>query len=106
MIPPSFDYHAPDTLAEAISLLDQYGGDAKVLSGGQSLLPLLKLRLAAPAHLVDIGRATWSISLQVNRLKSSFEITVRDVNVADRIEIANARFDAASWNWGSSRELR
>jgi aerobic carbon-monoxide dehydrogenase medium subunit len=59
MIPAPFDYHAPQTLAEAFSLLESHGaesGDAKVLSGGQSLLPLLKLRLGATGHLVDIGR--------------------------------------------------
>src|SRR4029077_8629993 len=57
--PPSFDYHVPKTLPEAVALLaklGQTGEEAKVLSGGQSLLPLLKLRLARPAHLVDIGR--------------------------------------------------
>lgn len=56
MIPASFDYHAPSTLAEAIGMLAQYREDAKVLSGGQSLLPLLKLRLGSAGHLVDIGR--------------------------------------------------
>jgi carbon-monoxide dehydrogenase medium subunit len=56
MIPASFDYHAPRTLAEAVELLGRHRDDAKVLSGGQSLLPLLKLRLGAAAHLVDIGR--------------------------------------------------
>jgi carbon-monoxide dehydrogenase medium subunit len=56
MIPPPFDYHAPTTLPEALSLLGRLGEEAKVLSGGQSLLPLLKLRLAQPGHLVDIGR--------------------------------------------------
>jgi carbon-monoxide dehydrogenase medium subunit len=56
MIPAPFDYHAPATLAEAIGLLQQHGDDAKVLSGGQSLLPLLKLRLASAGHLIDIGR--------------------------------------------------
>ena len=56
MIPASFDYHAPKTLAEAVGLLERYRDEAKVLSGGQSLLPLLKLRLAQVAHVVDIGR--------------------------------------------------
>jgi carbon-monoxide dehydrogenase medium subunit len=56
MIPASFDYHAPTDLAGALALLAQHGEDAKVLSGGQSLLPLLKLRLGAAGHLVDIGR--------------------------------------------------
>jgi carbon-monoxide dehydrogenase medium subunit len=56
MIPSAFDYHAPATLAEAVALLTQYGDTAKVLSGGQSLLPMLKLRLGQAGHLVDIGR--------------------------------------------------
>jgi aerobic carbon-monoxide dehydrogenase medium subunit len=56
MIPAAFDYHAPATLPEAVALLARYRDEAKVLSGGQSLLPLLKLRLGRAAHLVDIGR--------------------------------------------------
>jgi carbon-monoxide dehydrogenase medium subunit len=56
MIPPSFDYHAPATLPDALRLLTRHGEDAKVLSGGQSLLPLLKLRMASPGHVIDIGR--------------------------------------------------
>ena len=56
MIPAPFDYHAPATLADAVSLLRDIGSDAKILSGGQSLLPLLKLRMGSVGHLVDIGR--------------------------------------------------
>jgi len=56
MIPASFDYHSPKTLSEAVELLGRYREEAKVLSGGQSLLPLLKLRLGSVGHLVDIGR--------------------------------------------------
>jgi carbon-monoxide dehydrogenase medium subunit len=56
MIPSSFDYHAPKTLPEALDLLKRFGEEAKVLSGGQSLLPLLKLRFAQPPHVVDISR--------------------------------------------------
>jgi carbon-monoxide dehydrogenase medium subunit len=56
MIPAAFDYHAPTTLPDAVALLAQHGEGAKVLSGGQSLLPLLKLRLGQVEHLVDIGR--------------------------------------------------
>ncbi|HEX6899043.1 MAG TPA: xanthine dehydrogenase family protein subunit M [Thermoanaerobaculia bacterium] len=56
MIPAPFDYHAPQTLEEALALLQTHRDDVKVLSGGQSLLPLLKLRLSAAGHLVDIGR--------------------------------------------------
>ena len=56
MIPSSFDYLAPTTLGEAVHLLQIHAGDAKVLSGGQSLIPMLKLRLAEPAFVVDINR--------------------------------------------------
>lgn len=51
-----FEYHAPATLAEAIALLGRYGDEAKVLAGSQSLVPLMKLRLAQPAHLVDLRK--------------------------------------------------
>lgn len=56
MIPAQFDYHVAETVPEAIALLAQYGEDAKILAGGQSLLPMLKLRLAHVPHLVDISR--------------------------------------------------
>lgn len=56
MIPAKFDYRRADSADEAIALLDQYGDDAKLLAGGHSLLPLMKLRLASPAVLIDIGR--------------------------------------------------
>lgn len=56
MIPRSFEYSAPSTLNEAVSLLQELGPDAKILSGGQSLIPMMKLRLASPPHIVDINR--------------------------------------------------
>jgi aerobic carbon-monoxide dehydrogenase medium subunit len=54
MKPPPFEYYRATTVEEAISLLSQYGSDAKVLAGGQSLLPMMKLRLARPRVLVDL----------------------------------------------------
>ena len=56
MIPAAFDYHAPQSLDEALSLLKQHGGDAKILAGGQSLIPAMRFRLAMPAILIDINR--------------------------------------------------
>ena len=56
MLPSRFEYHRPDSLEEALQLLAEHGDEAKVLAGGQSLIPVMKLRLAAPAHLIDIGR--------------------------------------------------
>lgn len=56
MIPASFEYFAPRSLTEAVSLLSTHKDDIKIISGGQSLLPLMKMRLSKPAYLVDIGR--------------------------------------------------
>ena len=56
MIPPGFDYHAPRSVADAIKLLGELGPEAKLLAGGHSLLPMMKLRFAQPAHLIDLNR--------------------------------------------------
>ena len=56
MIPPEFEYYAPTSVDDAIALLSRFNGEAKVLAGGHSLLPLMKLRLASPSVLVDINR--------------------------------------------------
>src|ERR1700745_30945 len=56
MIPASFDYEVADSAAHALSLLAEHGEDAKLLAGGHSLLPMMKVRLAQPAVLIDIAR--------------------------------------------------
>jgi carbon-monoxide dehydrogenase medium subunit len=56
MIPASFEYHAPSSVDEAIQLLGRYDGEAKLIAGGHSLLPMLKLRLVQPEALIDLGR--------------------------------------------------
>ena len=56
MIPAQFDYVAPTTLEEALSVLAEHGDDAKIIAGGQSLLPVLRMRLNAPEMVVDLGR--------------------------------------------------
>ncbi len=56
MHPAPFEYHRPETFEEALKLLAEHGEDAKVLAGGQSLIPLMKLRFAAPARLIDVNR--------------------------------------------------
>src|SRR4051812_31447364 len=56
MKPPHFTYHDPVTRSEVLTLLNTYADDAKVLAGGQSLIPLLNMRLTQPMHLVDINR--------------------------------------------------
>jgi aerobic carbon-monoxide dehydrogenase medium subunit len=56
MIPAEFEYHVAQSVDDAVALMKQYGDDAKFLAGGHSLLPTMKLRLAQPAHLIDLGR--------------------------------------------------
>jgi carbon-monoxide dehydrogenase medium subunit len=56
MVPRKFEYHVPTSVGEATALLKKYGSDAKVLAGGMSLIPVMKLRLGSPAHIVDINR--------------------------------------------------
>ncbi len=70
MIPAAFDYERPESLDEALRLLAEHGEDAKVLAGGHSLLPAMKLRLAQPGVVIDIGRidALRSISKQGRRI--------------------------------------
>ena len=55
MIPQSFQYESPGTIADAIALLQKYGDEAKILSGGHSLIPMMKLRFATPEYLIDIN---------------------------------------------------
>lgn len=55
MIPSSFEYESPDTLEDAIGLLEKYGDEAKILSGGHSLIPMMKLRFASPERIIDIN---------------------------------------------------
>jgi carbon-monoxide dehydrogenase medium subunit len=58
MIPREFDYHAPKTLPDALGLLARFGDEAKLLAGGHSLLPMMKLRFAQPGHLIDLAKIT------------------------------------------------
>jgi len=56
MIPREFEYHAPQNIPDALGLLEQFGDEAKLLAGGHSLLPMMKMRFAQPGHLIDLGR--------------------------------------------------
>jgi aerobic carbon-monoxide dehydrogenase medium subunit len=66
MIPKEFDYHKATSVQEAISLLQEHGEDAKLLAGGHSLLPVMKLRLAAPTVLIDISKVAELKSIHAN----------------------------------------
>ncbi|HYS33224.1 MAG TPA: xanthine dehydrogenase family protein subunit M [Streptosporangiaceae bacterium] len=91
MIPAPFDYVAAGSAAEAIDLLARHGDDAKVLAGGHSLLPMMKLRLAAPAVLVDIARAAGLAGISVDGDELVIGATTRH---ADLVSSALVRADA------------
>jgi aerobic carbon-monoxide dehydrogenase medium subunit len=87
--PPAFDYHAPQDLGEALGALDS--GDAKVLAGGQSLIPLLNMRLAAPRRLVDINRLTELDTVEVSELGVSVGALARHSRVEHCAAAAHAQ---------------
>jgi aerobic carbon-monoxide dehydrogenase medium subunit len=67
MYPASFEYLAPSGINEAIALLERYGEDAKVLAGGQSLVPMMKLRVARPKYLIDLNRISGLNTIRAER---------------------------------------
>ena len=99
MYPPAFEYQAPDTLEGALAALAELGDDGRVLAGGQSLIPMMKLRLAAPAHLVDINRI--SELSYVNRQNGSLCIGAlarhNDVVRSDDAKSVDVVASAAPW---------
>jgi carbon-monoxide dehydrogenase medium subunit len=74
---PPFEYHAPDTIDEVLELLAQHGDEAKILAGGQSLLPLLAMRLARPAQVVDVNRVSSLRDIEERNGTIAFGATVR-----------------------------
>jgi len=88
MFPAAFDYHAPSSLAEALSVLKERGDDAKVMAGGQSLIPLLKLRFAQPALVVDIGRLPGMAEIKRDDGHVRVGALVRHVDVERSTELA------------------
>jgi carbon-monoxide dehydrogenase medium subunit len=91
VIPAPFDYVAADSAAHAIELLARYGDDAKVLAGGHSLLPMMKLRLAAPAVLIDIARADGLSGISVDGGELVIGATTRHADLASsELVIADA----------------
>ncbi len=91
MLPARFEYHRPSTLDEALQLLSKHGEDAKVLAGGQSLIPVMKLRLAAPAHIVDVNRIPGFDGIAENDGGLVVGALVRH-KALERSEVVRARF--------------
>jgi carbon-monoxide dehydrogenase medium subunit len=87
MIPNNFEYFAPKTVAKALQLLDKHGDDCKILSGGHSLIPALKLRLAAPAVIVDIGRISELRQIKVDGATIRIGANVTHAEIAANAEL-------------------
>ena len=87
MIPADFAYAAPDSLEEAIRLLSEGGEDAKLLAGGHSLLPLMKLRLAAPSLLVDLRRVPGLAGVEAGAGGVRIGAMTRHAQLQDRAEL-------------------
>jgi carbon-monoxide dehydrogenase medium subunit len=86
MIAQNFEYVVPSSLGEAVNLLQKHGGRAKILAGGHSLIPMMKLRLAAPEFLIDIGRITElsyvkedSDKIRIGALTNHYSIETSDI---------------------------
>jgi aerobic carbon-monoxide dehydrogenase medium subunit len=91
MIPPKFEYFAPTTVHEALTFLRTHGAEAKLLSGGQSLIPLMKLRLATPAYLIDINRIPDLDQIQEQNGFLSIGALTREADL-ERSELVRARY--------------
>jgi carbon-monoxide dehydrogenase medium subunit len=87
MKPPPFAYHAPESLEEAVATLAEQGDDAKVLAGGQSLIPLLSLRLARPTALIDLNGVSELSSIEVNG-ETAIGAMTRHRTIERSVEIA------------------
>jgi carbon-monoxide dehydrogenase medium subunit len=90
VIPAAFAYHRPRTVQAALRLLLSHGHDAKILAGGQSLLPMMKLRVATPAHLIDIGRVASlrGIRLRQGVLRIGAMATHREIELSPAVRRA------------------
>ncbi len=100
MYPPRFDYSAPATLPEALSELARLGEDGRVLAGGQSLIPMMKLRVAAPAHLVDINRLSELSYIRRENGHLAIGALARHADIVDSPlvpEASKVMADAAPW---------
>ncbi len=91
MIPEQFGYSAPSSLGEALSLLQEHGEDAKVLAGGHSLIPMMKLRFAAPTHLVDINNVPGMSYINEEDGKLKIGALAREVDLEDS-ELIRSKF--------------
>ena len=118
MIPREFEYHAPKSIPDALGLLTQFGDEAKLLAGGHSLLPMMKMRFAQPGHLIDLGKipelkgiredgGTMRIGAMTTRERAHLvEAPAGQVPVAGRGRAAHLRSAGALQGHDRRRHLR
>jgi carbon-monoxide dehydrogenase medium subunit len=87
---PRFEYHSPDTIDEVLSLLAEHGDEAKVMAGGQSLVPLLAMRLARPTQVIDLNRVTGMSEIDASNGDVAFGALVRE-RQAERSSVVDER---------------
>lgn len=87
MIPASFDYSAPSTIEEALKLLQEIGDEAKILAGGHSLIPMMKLRFAEPEHLVDLNNIPGLSNVSIDNNTLTIGAMTREVDVEENQEV-------------------
>ena len=100
MFPAAFDYRAPTSVDEALALLKEHGDEAKVMAGGQSLIPLLKLRFSRPQLVVDIGRLPGLNTVRRDNGHLTIGALARHVDIEQSKELASAApmmVEAAHW---------
>ena len=90
MIPGSFDYHRPRNLDEAVGLLADHAGEAFILAGGHSLIPMMKLRMATPEHLIDIQDIDELTGLDISGDAITIGAAVTQTRIIDSAELAEA----------------
>lgn len=88
MIPASFDYSAPSSLEEALKILNDLGDEAKILAGGHSLIPMMKLRFAEPEHLVDLNNVPGLSEVSIDGSTLTIGAMAREVDVEDNEDVA------------------
>jgi carbon-monoxide dehydrogenase medium subunit len=107
MKPPPFEYAAPSTVEEAVSLLERHAGEAKVLAGGQSLMPLLNMRFARPTALIDLNRipGLTEIREEDGRLAIGAMVTKRAIERSALVESRQPLLHAAT-SWIAHPQIR
>ncbi|MEM0271820.1 MAG: xanthine dehydrogenase family protein subunit M [Thermoprotei archaeon] len=111
MYPASFEYYAPTSLDEAISLLEKHGEEARVLAGGHSLIPMMKLRVLRPAYVIDLNRIKGlkyieerNSEIRIGALTTYYEIITSDIikrRAPILVECASVVADPQVRNWGT-----